>query len=263
MDNTLYLSTVFCSFIPLITIFALTPYISRRGSCFGVLLMEDAQKSHRIRRIKRGYSVAASLIGMAFALVCFAIPMYLVLGIALICYCAAGISLYLVCNNLVNNLILSHNWENLQKEINVHYVPNSNKKAAISSWWYSFYLLPAGYIWYISIKASISYVLVLPVISVAVGAVMFGVHLGVKNSSHYTDKKNLEKSIEENIEFRKTWSLFVFVAGLCSQIMLIILQLGFLGVIANSLLVTSAPFAVTVFITAASVAIAIKNNNRK
>lgn len=52
MDKILYLSTVFCSFLPLIAIFTLTPYISRKGTCFGVMLMEDAQKSLRIKKLK-------------------------------------------------------------------------------------------------------------------------------------------------------------------------------------------------------------------
>jgi uncharacterized membrane protein len=262
LDNILYSSTVFCSFLPLITIFALTPYISRRGSCFGVLLMEDAQKSFRIKRIKRGYSVAVSLTGIAFSGVCFAIETYSILGIALVSYCAACISLYLACNSIVNNLVMRQNWENLQKEITVHYAPISNKKAAISSWWYCFYLLPCAGIWYISINTSLRYVFVLPITSIAVGLVVFLLHLVIKNSSHYMNKKNFEKSIEENIKFRKAWSRFVFVAGFVSQIMLIILQLGFLGIIRNNLLVTATPFAVTVFITASSVVIAIKNNQK-
>jgi hypothetical protein len=224
------------------------------------MLMEDAQKSLRIKKIKRDYSLAVSLAGAVFAWISFAVSAYNLLIIALICYCIACIAMYFVCNCMVRNIIMSKNWENLQKEINLHYIPVKSKKSSISSWWYALYLVPTAYLWYISIGASVNFTLILPVISVAVAAVMFLVHLAFKNSSQYADKKNIEKSIEDNIKFRKIWSVFILVTGIIIEAMLVILQLGLLGIVRNMFFVTAAPFALTVFATVAAVAIAILNN---
>jgi drug/metabolite transporter (DMT)-like permease len=167
---------------------------------------------------------------------------------------------YLVCNSIVNNIVLTHNWENMQKEINVHHIPLPNKKGTVSTWWYLTYLFPLGFIWYISYNISTGYVFALPLTSTAVGVIIFLVHLFVKNSIHYANKKTLKKSIEENTKFRKIWSSFIFFVGLVMQALLIIMQMGFLGIIGNQLLITASPFVTTILITSVSVYIAIRSN---
>lgn len=262
MDDFLYLIAVFCSFSPLIIIFTLTPYISRRGTCFGVMLMEDAQKSYKIKKIKRGYSVLVSLSGAIFVWISVAFPSVSILGAALVCYCAACLSLYFVCNNILNNIIMGQNLENLQKEINIHYISIKTKTFSISSWWYLFYLLPLAFIWYISLGGLYGYGAVLPLLSTAVSLVMFFAHLITKNSKQYANKNTLEKSMEDNARFRKVWSVFIFFAGLVTQAMLIFMQLGFFGIIKSKALTVITPFALTLFITGASVYIAVRFNNK-
>ncbi|MCK9479033.1 MAG: hypothetical protein M0R40_05980 [Firmicutes bacterium] len=260
MDKYSYLIIVFCSFLPLMIVFALTPYISRKGTCFGILLMEDMQRSSRIKKIKRGYSGAVSLIGIIFIFICVSFSSNNFLGIALVCYGAACLMLYFMCNNILNNIIMGQNLENLQKEINVHHIPIKAKKAGISSWWHLFNLPLLIFIWYISRNAISGYGIVLPILSIISGFVMLFIHLIIKTASHYANKKRFEKSMTHNIRFRRIWSVFVLFTGIIIQIMLIIMQFGFLGVITNRILTTAPPFVITLFVTVASVYIAIKNN---
>lgn len=260
MDNLLFLSTVFCAFLPLITIFALTPYISRKGTCFGVLLMEDVQKSSKIRKLKRDFSVAVSIIGVMFAGASTALLSFNILAVALISYCAGCLVLYLASNLAVRNMVMTENWENFQKEINVNYVPVYNKKGAISTWWYILYLPIIGFVWYASYGKEINYGYVLPVVQIVFGVIMIFVHFLVRNSSQYANKKNVEKSIEQNQIFRREWSLFVYFVGLVTQIMLVVLQLGVLEIITHIVFIYATPFIVTILITAAAISIAFKNN---
>lgn len=262
MGTILFLSTVFCSFLPLTTIFTLTPYISKKGTCFGVMLMEDAQQSSKIRKIKRDYSVAACISGIALAGVCAVLSSYSILAIALVGYCAACLALFLASATAVKNLVMTENWENFQKELNMHYIPVGNKKGAVSAWWYALYLPVIAPIWYITYGADIKYMFVLPAIQVIFGGVMLFVHFLIKNSSQYACKNRVKKSIEENIKFRRSWSLFAILAGFAMEIMLGILQLGLLEIIKNIYIVTAAPFIVTISVTAAAVMIAIRSNNR-
>lgn len=260
MDNILFLSTVFCAFLPLITIFALTPYIARKGTCFGVLLMEDVQKSLKIRKLKRDFSVGVSVLGVLFAGASATLESFNVLAVALISYCAGCLVLYLASNFTVRNLVMTENWEDFQKEINVNYVPIYNKKGAISAWWYVLYIPIIVFIWKVSYKNAINYGIVLPIVQISFGVIILLIHFVVKNSGQYANKKNIDKSIEKNQIFRRNWSMFVFFVGLVTQVMLAILQLGLLEIINNTMFITATPFVVTILITASAVYIAFNNN---
>jgi uncharacterized membrane protein len=262
LEAILFLSTVFCTFLPLTTIFALTPYLARKGTCFGVLLPEDAQKSYKIKKIKRGYAVAACLTGAVFAAVCAVFRTHHLLGIALVCYCAACLALYLACNMLVKNLVMTENWENFQKEIAARHLPQTSAKGAVSAWWYFTYVPVIGVVFYLSAGAGVKYAFALPAAQTAFGAVMFAVHLFIGKSGQYAYKRNMEKSIADNQRFRRRWSLLSLLAGLATEFTLAALQLGFLNLIQNAVILTVAPFAVTLAVTAAAILIALEHNRR-
>ncbi len=260
MDIFLFLSSIFCAFLPLTTIFALTPYISRKGTCFGVMLMEDAQKSYKIKKIKRDYSVAVIVSGLFFTAVSIITLNYNAFVLSLVGYCIVGLALYITSNLAVRNIVMTEDWENLQKEIGTKYIPYANKKSVISMFWYAFYLPLVAYSWYISLKSGMEYSFVIPSVPSAIGVMMLIFHFTIKNSGQYVNKKNFERSASENMRLRRRWSVFVFFAGFITLVMLFILQLGFLGIIENKAFVTATPFVFTIGVTAATVAFAIANN---
>ncbi len=260
MDNILFLSAVFCAFLPLTTIFALTPYIARKGTCFGVMLMEDAQRSQKIKKIKRDYTIAAVASGIFFAAVCVMEMNFYVLLLSIIGYCIVGLALYITFNAMLRNLVMTEDWENLQKEIGVRYIPNPRKIRTISALWYLLYIPVAAALWIISAGSAAPYALVIPVCTPAVGAMVLIVHFMVTNCGQYVNKMRLKDAIEENLRQRRRWSVFIFALGLLLQLLLAALQLGLLGVIPSTVVVTAAPFAFTLVVTAATVVFALRNN---
>ncbi|OQB14548.1 MAG: hypothetical protein BWY15_01059 [Firmicutes bacterium ADurb.Bin193] len=221
--------------------------------------MEDVSQSPRIKRFKAVYSFSVCCVGAVFVSFCIAFATYDVLRVALISYSIACLALYLAFNMLVQNIVMTEKQENFQKEINMTYLPVTSSKGVISAWWYALYAPTIAGAWYLSWNSEIGYVYVLPSVMIVFFAVMLFIHFFIKNSRQYACSKNMERSLEENRRVRRRWSVFVFFAGLVTLLMLGVLQLGLVEIIKNSLIVTSAPFVVTVGITAATVFVAWNN----
>ena len=155
---------------------------------------------------------------------------------------------------------MSHNWQVVQKKVNVYNTVKDYKRACMSNWWYILYALPTGFIWYASFPVISGFTAVLPVFSLLVLPVIFYIHLTVKNSSFREIKKAVNKDTKKTFNFKKAWSIFVFISGLITQIILVVLQLSLLGFIQNNLFVTALPFSLTIGITVIAVTIAVKSN---
>lgn len=263
MDSIMFLWTVFCTFLPLISVFALTPFISRKGTCFGVLLFEDAQSSEKIKRIKRDYIISVIASGVIFISLPLFIQSFSILILTLVGYCISSLAFFYTANMAIRNIVMTENWENFQKELNVNFVFEENKKGAISLWCYLIYLPIIGITVYFTFKNQTEYCYVLPVVQVAVSIAIFLVHLAIRNSSQYANKKNYQKSMEQNRVFRRKWSIFIFFVGLLVLGIISILQFSFIGLIPEANVVWFIPFGFTILITIAAVLIAIQNNKKE
>jgi uncharacterized membrane protein len=262
LDSIMFLWTIFCTFLPLISVFALTPFISRKGTCFGVSLLEDAQKSYKIKKIKRDYIISVIVAGVVFASLPLFTNAFNILVIALVGYCISSLAFFYTASMSIRNIIMTENWEKIHKELNVNLVFAENKKGAISPWFYLIYLPVIGATVYFTFKNRTDYCFVLPCVQVLVSVAIFFVHMAIRNSAQYANKKNFEKSMEQNRCFRRKWSIFTFSVGFVVIGIIGILQFSFVGVIPETNVLWFVPFALTILITAAAVVIAIQNNKK-
>jgi len=253
----LFFSTLLCTFAPLIAIFALTKRISRSGTYFGVLLNDDAKKHPRIKRISKTYTYFAIITGCVLALSQIAIMSYLVLQISIFAYIIFCITLYFFNNRLIKNLISVEEWENMQKDIHLNYIPKSDVKNTISALWYLLHIVIIGATVFISISSG-SYVL--PVIQAFILLIMLTIHLYISKSNYFADRTKIEESIEQSIYFRRKWSIFIFISGLSINIILTMLQLNFLGIVKDTAVIIASPFVITIIITISAIALAIRHS---
>ena len=260
MDSGLFLAAVFCAFLPLVVIFAFTPLLTRKGTCFGVLLLEDAQRSDKIKKIKHDYTACTVFSGVIFISFPLAKQGFDVLAISLVSYCISSIAFFYAANIVVKSIVMTENWENLQKDLNVTAATVEERKGAASPWLYTSYLPIIAATAYIAFACRAEYRFVLPCAQIAVLAIVFAVHTAIRNSAQYANKNSFEKSMEQNRKFRKTWSLFTFFAGLLILLATVPLQLSLVGLLHAGNIIRIIPFALTLIITAAAVIIAALSN---
>jgi len=260
LDKLLFFFTLFCTFAPLIAIFAFTPYITRKGTYFGVLLNEDAKNHPRIKKINLIYTYFAIIVGCVLSLTQIFYMSYLVLQISIFVYVMLCVTLYFLNNRLIKNLITVEKWDNMQKEIHLNYVPKSNLKNTLSPFWYLIYIVIIVATILITLKTPKPFGYVLPCIQAIILITMLAIHSFIAKSNYYADKTEIENSIEYNIYFRRKWSIFTFISGLSINIVLSLLQLNFLGIIKNTAVLTSSPFAVTIIITISAIIFAVRKS---
>lgn len=257
MNKLLFFSTLLCTFAPLIAIFAFTPYISRSGTFFGVLLNSDAKKHPRIKKINRTYTYFAIIIGCVLSVSQIPVMSYLVLQISIFTYALLCLTLYFFNNRLVKNIISIEEWENMQKDIQLNYIPKNDVKNAISPLWYSLYVIIIGATVFISLNAN---AYVMPIIQAVILLIMLTIHSYITKSNYFADKTKIEASIEHNIYFRRKWSIFTFMSGLSINIILTMLQLNFLGIIKSTAVLIASPFIITIIITISAIVFAMRHS---
>lgn len=257
MNKLLFFPTLLCTFVPLIAIFAFTPHISRSGTYFGVLLNSDAKKHPRIKKISQTYTYFAIIIGCVISLSQIPVMSYLVLQISIFAYVIICLTLYFFNNRLIKNLISVEEWENMQKDIHLNFIPKSDIKNAISPLWYLLYIVIIGATVFISLSAG---AYVLPIIQASILLIMLTIHSYIAKSNYFADRTKIEASIEHNIYFRRKWSIFTFISGLSINIILTMLQLNFLGIIKNTAVLIASPFVITILITISAIVLAMRHS---
>ncbi len=220
MDKLL---TIGFTILPLTIIFALTPYIGRKGSCFGALIY-DAVKQKEVQRFKSSYRNAAILLGAASGIGAWFLPddmLYFVLTL----YVCMMVSLFFTANRLLLNLIKEKDWDIKQKNV---YVPKLAAKKPLSPFWFALFLP----LWVAILFIADDWTL--PLIALGVIAVCVALYSYFRFVTQYADKSKLSEFLESNSRSRRGFEIFLLLTGVSIQLVLIVLALTGAGYIARS-----------------------------
>ncbi len=221
------------------------------------MLNNDAKKHTRIKKINRTYTSFAIVIGCVLSLSQIPVMSYLVLQISIFTYALLCLTLYFFNNRLIKNLASVEKWENMQKDIQLNYIPKGDDKNTISPLWYLLYLLVIGTTVFISLNEG---TYILPTIQAVILIIMLTINSYISKSNYFADKSKIEASIEHNIYFRRKWSIFTFMSGLSINIILTMLQFNFLGNIKNTAVLIASPFIITIIITISAIVFAMRHS---
>lgn len=258
MNKTFLLASIFCTFLPLMIVFCLTPYITKKDALFGVLLPKDAKKTEEMKKISRNYTVFSIISAILLALTTYCLNSHTALGICLVTYIALCLLYYLMNNRLMQNIIELHDYENLQKDVYVKYVPEGHRHNSYSLWWALFLLVPVAATIALSYNADVPYAYIIPVIQIAASLLVFIILLLVRKSGHYVDKHDIQASIHKNVRFRKKWYLVALISGIAINTGLAAVQAGYLELVQATTLLNSIPFILAIAVTIFTIIMALQ-----
>jgi len=242
-------------FLPLVAITSVTPYITRRTESFGVSIPRSVYGSPELKAFRKQYAMITGCLGPLFfvPLLILKIPeevFPLVFAGAVFGYLSAGFIVYYLYHKKMKRLKRSRNWKGERKEAVALDIRFHQRKRTVS---YRWFLLPlaitgASFIctalfydripdpvpmhydmngevnrWAEKTPGSVS---LLPLVSLFMTGLFMLVNWIIDQSKQQIDADDPEKSLEQNLIFRRRWSGFIIFSGTLLVLMFFLAQLS-------------------------------------
>jgi uncharacterized membrane protein len=283
----IYFLTLFI-FIPLVLITALTPYLTRKTESFGVSIPEEIYGVEKIRTMRRSYALTAGLFGAAVAAAL--LTAYASLGeswwnnafpAAILLYLLGHLTIYLIFHWRMKKLKAQEKWQEAKSEVIAVDTRFRRQKLAFSNWWFALPLfitlitLAITFLLYDKIPAKIpmqydisgnvtnwadkSYrtVLIMPIVQLYLTALFLFVNTVITRSKQQTDPSQPEKSVLQNVLFRRRWSGFTIISGTALTVLFFLVQLSFIVSAIRPTWLIALSLAIIFFVLAGAIALSI------
>ena len=245
MDNIYNAITNLIVFIPVILIFSILPFITRKDIMFGVTIPSSEWKNDYFTSLRKKFVIWAVLIGAAFLALNFALALMLPVNLSvvfmqIIIWSAviAYFLLYIFFWVKTKKYKESAGWQVTSQNIAVADTSTSYEKRALSLWWYAVYVLLIGVTFFYALRlydaapnsipvrfdmqgAPISYQvksmsLVYEIIGMQgfMALLFFGINYIIKRAKKTIDPNNPKQSSAQNEKMKHRWSIFLFITGL-------------------------------------------------
>ncbi len=286
--NALMMIFILCTiYIPIIIIFATTPYITRKTICFGVSIPENIYYHAEVKKIRDNYRNSVLLFGGIILVISLFIALYkpllneIILPYGIIVEIGIVFILYYQNHKRMIALKEKSNWsEKKAQKVIVDTAFRKRIKRA-SPWWFLAYVLiilatiGIGFILYDKIPNQIpmnynlhgevtnwaqkSYrvLFFIPSVQIFMLCIMAFVYWIIGKSKQQIDATHPEESIKQNTIFRYRWSAFTVFMGLLLIIMFGFMQLTMIGMIQNLWFVTIIPTIITFIIIIAAIVLSV------
>ncbi len=289
MDKLILLITMLTSFLALTGSFAVFPYISRKTVSFGISIPENAYSDENVALIRKKYRNLVLLTGFLFMLGLACMVYFsdlssgteaLLLGIMMFVNIFVVGFVYLWAHKNMKKLKSENKWgENVRQLVTVN-TDFRKKNMMLSPLWFISYILIMAATVTISLilfdslpdqipmqynaagevvryaDKTYGLILYMPVTQMFITFLFIFVYYSIAKSKQQIDPANREKTLSQNIIFRKRWSAYVVILGLILLLIFAGTQLSILGVV-SYLPVVIGSIAFTVVIAAATVIIAV------
>ena len=276
-------------YVPVLVIFAITPYVTRNTYSFGVSIPEEVYENKEVRKIRNEYRNRFLLWGSIFSIVIFIITQFVNEGIAvflastgiIVLMCLAFI-FYYVAHKKMKSLKEQEKWTMDRKQHIVVDTEFRKQKFTVSPWWFLLYpiiiiittligilmfekvpdRIPMQYSmdgevtrW---VDKSFGVMMFAPLMQVSISVIMIFVYWIIKKAKQQIDVSNPQKSIQQNKIFRYKWSAFTIITGISTLLLFTFMQLTFVQIITGTTAIILAPIIFTAVIITMSVYLSIK-----
>lgn len=246
-------------FLPTVLIMAITPYITRKTESFGVSIPETIYGSKELIALRKKYAINTSVLGIIIlAITLITGQIYnettwmtiFIVGIFL--FIIGSFLIYFQNHKRMKELKAASDWEQAKMVTTIIDTKFRNRKLIYSNGWFIIALLITvftfvlTYIYYDRIPDQIpmqyglngevtnwatkSYgsVFTMPLTQVGMLGMFVFLNAMIGRSRQQIDASYPEKSIEQNVAFRRRWSLFFIITGSAFVLLFSLIQLSFI-----------------------------------
>jgi len=246
-------------FIPLIIITSITPYITRKTESFGVLIPSNVYHNPILQKLRKQYLQLSIIVGVILVGVLLAISslfneetFYATFIISTFVYIFITFAIYLYFHKKMKQLKSTEKWFEKKRETIVVDTNFYKEKKVVSYLWFILPLIitiSTG-IWSIInydqfpdrlpmqynmsgevtryADKSIVAVLSLPFLQLFLTGLFMFINYVIAKSKQQIDPANPEESIEQNLIFRRRWSVYLIVSGTLLVAMFAVPQVSFI-----------------------------------
>ncbi len=252
-------SMMFVIFIPIAVMMAMMPYVTRKTESFGVTIPEHIYNDQELQKMRKLYAVVTVVFSLIIMVVMWAMKEILLQTIiftcCLIAYLIGHFLIYLVFHYRMKALKGKRNWEFTKKQVIAVDTEFRKQKLIYSNAWFIIHVLVTAvttvltYVFYDRIpnrypthydlfgnvtnwtEKSYSAVFELPAVQLFLTVLFVWMNNMIANSKQQLNVGNPEKSIQQNVRFRRRWSLFLMLSSLGIIVLFFFIQLSLVAAV--------------------------------
>ncbi len=244
-------------FVPVILMLAMIPYVTRKTESFGIAIPEDVYSTDELKAMRKSYAVTTSVFGallMAAGLIAALLVRTqwwsVAYPAAIVLFMLGSFMIYLKFHFRMKALKAARAWQQGRFETLVVDTGFRGRKLGFSNLWFVLPLLvalgtlvmtfalydqipakiPVHYDWRgrVTDWADKSYrtLLLMPVMQLYLTALFLFVNWIIFRSKQQTDAANPQRSIRQNVAFRRRWSAFNILAATALVLVFFLIQLS-------------------------------------
>jgi uncharacterized membrane protein len=275
-------------FAPITVIFSVLPYIGRRTLTFGVSIPSGKHDDARLKKMRSAFSRNVIVLGVLMSIISVFLFLYLETDLAI--WLTTGLVmldivfltiLYVRNFKAVSQIKEEQGWAQDAHIKSVADTKFSVSKRSVSALWFLLYIviiigtLLLGIVMYDQmpnnvvmqtdfdgnatriVEKSIGLIMFAPAIQAIMALLMGFVYWMMQRTPPVIDPEQPEVSSAQNTKFRYRWSAYIVFSGIILLFVFLAMQLNFIGVVPQSLVVW-APLALSGVIVVVVVVLAIK-----
>ncbi|CAM4074470.1 DUF1648 domain-containing protein [Lederbergia lenta] len=250
---------ILLTFLPTVLIMAITPYITRRTESFGVSIPEEVYGTNELVELRKKYAIKTSVVGIILlAIILFAGQLFsenawmtiFIIGIFL--FIIGSFLIYYQNHKTMKKMKVASNWEQAKMVTTIIDTKFRNRKLIYSNGWF----IIALFMTVVTIGLTVVYydripdqipmqygingevtnwatktygsVFSMSLIQMFMLGMFVFLNAMIGSSRQQVDASNPEKSIKQNVIFRRRWSLFFIVTGSVLVLLFSVIQLSFI-----------------------------------
>lgn len=237
---------------------AFIPYMTRRTESFGVTIPEVLYHRIDFKQMRRTYSIITLAILILFTgtltILLFHLTetmLYFVYTITIFLYLLISFLVYLHFHRKMKQIKMTENWKLEKQPKLVVDTKFRDKKLTISYYWYVIpfviCIFTGAITWFLyeripnqipihnDLAGNITYsdktigtVSILPFTQLFLFAIFLFVHYIINVSKQQTGAENPKVSVQQNLLFRRRWSIFMLISGTMTILLFLFIQLTFI-----------------------------------
>lgn len=242
-------------FVPTIFITAITPYITRKTESFGVSIPEEIYRDKDLSEFRKKYAVRTTILGIIWLALSMLAGLFLnedtwiiVFTIALFLFLFSSFMIYFDFHKRMKTIKAASNWKQTKKEAIIVDINFRNRKLIYSYGWFAIalvitvatFLVTVMYYDKIPSEIPMNYgldgtvtnwaeksygsVFAWPLIQLFMLGLFIFINYTISRSRQQVDASNPEKSIMQNVIFRRRWSAFIIITGTAMVILFALIQ---------------------------------------
>lgn len=288
MDHIIWITIIL--FIPFFISLIGMPYWTRRTESFGVSIPSDVYLDEKLKKMRKQYASAMTAFSIVILFIFYFIAgkyspndeetIGIVLSITIFGYIIISFLIYLVFHKQMKQLKEEEKWNEQRKQKIVLQTNFYQQKLIYSNYWFliAFALvavtlfitftqygripeqIPMKYDFFGGVTnwAEKSYrsVLIMPITQIYMIALCMFINWMIGRSKQQLNAQNPDGSIEQNIIFRRRWSVFLIASGIVLTVLFSVIQLSFIYSILTTYL-TVISFMITAIMIIGVIVLAI------